>query len=655
MRQPRTHVDSHGKELSYWSSEDISEAWADNHDLKLVADGCRLNALSAIHQAGSGHIGTSFSSLDIMVAARAFLHGDDFLSGKKLEKTFFSSKGHDAPAFYAVLHAGGELSYDQLFSLRRLGGLPGHPETVTPGVVTNTGSLGMGISKAKGFIKAQRLRDPASRQPVITIIGDGELNEGQIWESMPGAVKEGFSELVAIVDANSIQSDTWTELTLPMGNIRQRVEGVGWHFMEVEGNDPQAVYDAIQASTLDDRPTLIFAKTVKGSGIPWMEKFPSDGEFYHFHSGALSDDLYDLATEILVPLFQFSGDRRRKKTSSDIPRTDSTQPKHRPPSMVTLWENRLVDVMNQHPSVIALDGDLSYDTGTHIARRAFPERYLQSGIAEQDMVSVAGTLALSGYTPVVHSFSTFLTMRAAEQIFNNATEGSRVIYMGFLAGLIPSAAGFSHQAVTDVGVMASFPGMRVFEPSNSHELQWSIDQALDYLGPSYVRMGAIAPVAEKILDSSNGLNLLAEGRDVAIVSSGPLFNAQALAARAAILDNGGLPLAVYSMPEISAPISPESLKRLAAHSTIFVLENHNPAVAKYHHLREAFKNTGAVEVIRLGLDGLPANGQPAEVLEHHSFDVSSLAQRISGNRPTRIVTPDKLGNVPDAIKTREAH
>jgi len=406
---------------------------------------------------------------------------------------------------------------------------------------------------------------------------------------------------------------------------------------------------------LDERPSFIFAKTVKGSGIPWIEQFPAEGEFYHFHSGALSDALYDQAVEILIPLFQGATGASGVGDSSEIARMDPLRAKTRATSMVTVWENMVVDVMRQNPAVVALDGDLSYDTGTHVARHVFPERYIQSGIAEQDMVSVAGTLALSGYTPIVHSFSTFLTMRAAEQIFNNATEGSRVIYMGFLAGLVPSAAGFSHQAVTDVGIMASMPGMRVFEPSNSQELHWSIEQALDYSGPSYVRMGAIAPAADSALASVEGLNRLAEGKSVAIVSSGPLFTAQALAARTLIMEAGGVAPAVYSMPEISTALSREVLEILGGYSSIFVLENHNPGLAKYHHLTEGLGLKGDLDVVRLGLEGLPANGQPAEVLEHHGFDAASLAERVSGTGSHRVIDRDKLAGISEAPQAREAH
>jgi transketolase len=628
MTSPSSRVLESGLTTLFWSYADIVARWKETRSLKVVADCARLNALTAIQCAGSGHIGTSLSSVDLMVAIRRFLGGEDFLHGEWNSNVFFSSKGHDAPAYYATMHACGVLDDDALFTLRRLGGLPGHPETVTPGVPTNTGSLGMGISKAKGFVKSQRLRDPQSRQPVVVMLGDGELNEGQIWESMPGAVRDGFSELTAIVDANRIQSDTWTEATLPMGDLRQRVEGVGWIYRECDGNSPDEVLEALVECATDSRPSFIVGNTVKGSGVPWMEQFPDDGEYYKFHSGALDPELYSQAAQLLAGKGAGTVIVDSALTTLDRgrPEADAVNPRIRPESLLTIWETMLCGVMKSNPQVVALDGDLSFDTGTHLARKDFPDRYVQAGIAEQDMVSMAGTLALSGQTPIVHSFATFLTMRATEQIFNNATEYSRIIYMGFLAGLVPSAPGFSHQAVTDVPIMSSIPGMRVFEPSCGEELRWSIEQALGSDGPSYIRVGGLEPAAS-VLAISPYANARRLGSDGVIVSSGPLMTNLALAAAETLYSSHGLDIAVYTVTEICAEPDESSLEELSKAKCVFVLENHNPAFAKYEILRARLSQWGC-EVFRLGLAGVPANGGAGEVLEFHELSAKQLVSRL---------------------------
>ena len=613
-------------ELRYWSRKQILELWDETGDLKAVSNACRLNVVTAIQYAGSGHVGTSLSSLDMMIAARRFLSGETFLTTPLGERIFFSSKGHDAPAYYATMHACGQLEDPDLFTLRRLGGLPGHPETITPGVPTNTGSLGMGISKAKGFIKAQRLRNPKSRDSVVVILGDGELNEGQIWESMPGAVRDGFTELIAIVDGNKIQSDTWTEGTLPMGNLRSRVEGAGWIYRECEGNNPDEMLQTLEDSRHSEAPVFIYASTTKGSGVPWMEAFPEDGEYYKFHSGALAPDLYLATVEHLTRAI-LGVETDRPGVSPDPQRSEfnAVTPRARPETLLTLWEDMLPVLMKHNESLIAFDGDLSYDTGTHLARHHFPERYIQAGIAEQDMVSMAGTLALSGFRPFVHSFATFLTMRATEQIFNNATEYTPVVYLGFLAGLVPSAPGFSHQAVTDVGIMLSIPGMRVFEPSCAREMEWAVSEALAYDGPSYLRMGTLPPLApaEEAAPGST-LTLRRAGTAVAVVTSGPLLSQEAVGA-AGLLEKKGVSVAVFTKPDIGAPLADKDVETLAAFSSIVTLENFLPALAHRHHVADSLRQVTAAVLAHRGIDAVPANGQPAEVLRHHGLDAQSVA------------------------------
>ena len=164
------------------------------------ADVCRLNALYMIERAGSGHPGrrSARSTWSPGCTSRCSATGD----------RYFSSKGHDVPGLYAVLTALGKLDFDLIHQLRRLDGLPGHPDVAaTPEVVTSTGSLGMGVSKARGFVLADRALGRSGRVYVLT--GDGELQEGQFWESLQPTANRKLREITVIVDRNLVQSDTW--------------------------------------------------------------------------------------------------------------------------------------------------------------------------------------------------------------------------------------------------------------------------------------------------------------------------------------------------------------------------------------------------------------------------------------------------------------
>jgi len=254
------------------------------------ADACRVNALYMIARAGSGHVGTSFSSMDIL----AWLHLEVLRDGDR----YFSSKGHDAPALYSVLTATGALPFEHIHALRRLGGLPGHPDVVeTPAVVTSTGSLGMGISKARGFARANRLAGTDGRVFVMT--GDGELQEGQFWESLGPTANGGFHEVTAIVDHNKLQSDTYVSEVSDLGDLGRRVEAFGWAVARCDGNDVGALAAALgELAAERERPKLLVADTLKGAGVSFMEphELPvASTSLYGFHSGAPAPDEYERA------------------------------------------------------------------------------------------------------------------------------------------------------------------------------------------------------------------------------------------------------------------------------------------------------------------------------------------------------------------------
>src|SRR5437868_7032576 len=227
---------------------------------ELLADVCRLNTLYMIMQAGSGHIGSSFSSTDLITWLWTE-ELDDANSGGPDADTYFSSKGHDAPALYALLIALGKLEFDLIHKLRRLGGLPGHPDVeTTPFIATNTGSLGMGIAKAYGMARARRFAGRGGR--IVLMTGDGELQEGQIWESLQPAANERLSEIVAIVDHNKLQSDSSVAAVSDLGSLEDKFRAFGWDVRRIDGHDFRAMRSAFaHFATVTDRPKVLIADT----------------------------------------------------------------------------------------------------------------------------------------------------------------------------------------------------------------------------------------------------------------------------------------------------------------------------------------------------------------------------------------------------------
>ncbi|MGD8541974.1 MAG: 1-deoxy-D-xylulose-5-phosphate synthase N-terminal domain-containing protein, partial [Desulfobacteraceae bacterium] len=213
--------------------------------LGLIADMCRANALATVKRAGSGHLGSSFSSLDIvtllyfaeMNLTRLGLDHPD-------RDIYFSSKGHDVPSHYAVLYALGLLDEQRFINLRRLGGTHGHPDLSIPAIEANSGSLGMGISKAKGMAIAKQLKGAGGRVFVMT--GDGELQEGQIWESLQTVAHQKIANITVIVDCNKIQTDKPVAEIIDLGSLEAKFAAFGWHAARCDGHDFGAMRAALR-------------------------------------------------------------------------------------------------------------------------------------------------------------------------------------------------------------------------------------------------------------------------------------------------------------------------------------------------------------------------------------------------------------------------
>src|SRR6266436_2130801 len=266
---------------------------------ELLADVCRLNTLYMIMQAGSGHIGSSFSSTDLVT----WLWTEELAdpnSGAANADTYFSSKGHDAPALYSLLIALGKLDFDLLHRLRRLGGLPGHPDIdTTPFIATNTGSLGMGISKAYGMARARRFAGRTGR--IVLMTGDGELQEGQIWESLQPVANERLSEIIAVVDHNKLQSDSAVSAVSDLGPLEDKFRAFGWEVRRADGHDFRAIRNVFDHfATVTDKPKVLIADTIKGKGVSFMEGLACGDQTYHFHAGAPSLNDYLAAVDELT-------------------------------------------------------------------------------------------------------------------------------------------------------------------------------------------------------------------------------------------------------------------------------------------------------------------------------------------------------------------
>jgi transketolase len=595
------------------------------------ADACRLNALYMIERAGSGHPGTTFSSLDVV----SWLHLEVLREGDR----YFSSKGHDVPGLYAVLTALGRLDFELIHRLRRLDGLPGHPDVAaTPQVVTSTGSLGMGVSKARGFVLADRFLGRSGRVYVLT--GDGELQEGQFWESLQPTANRRFDEITVIIDRNQVQSDTWVAHVSDLGDLEAKVRAFGWAVARCDGHDLRAFGETLDAINREKRPKLVIAETRKGGGVSFMEPHDlprTDTALYGYHSGAPTSEEYERAVEEIrarldARLERFGGEAVRLVEAPPPEHRSAPRDRQR---LVPTYGQALVEQAERDPRLVVLDADLRLDCGLVEFRERFPERFFECGIAEQDMVSQAGTMALAGLLPIVHSFACFLSTRPNEQVYNNATEGTKIIYVGSLAGLVPGGPGHSHQSVRDISALGSMPGMSLIEPFSEHEVRAALDWAVHRAtGSVYVRLVSVPwavgfePPEVDELVPGRGI-VLRSGTDALLVAAGPVMVAGAWSA-ADLLADEGLEVGVVSLPWLRG-VDGAWLADVAEDAPIFCLDNHYVTGGQGDAVLAALAAEApeaASRVHKLGVEEVPKSGANDEVLRAHELDAEGIAKRV---------------------------
>jgi transketolase len=630
-----------------------------NRRLDLLADMCRVNALAAVKQAGSGHLGSSFSAMDIVTRLyyeemNTFNVGPDHPD----RDVYFSSKGHDVPGLYAVLFSLGRLPEAKLFNLRRFGGLDGHPDITCPGVEVNSGSLGMGISKGRGIAWAKQYLGLGGHVYVMT--GDGELQEGQNFEAMQSAVQQGVGNLTVIVDHNKVQSDREVTRIVNLHDLETKLAAFGWHVARCDGHDQNALAGVFERfRLLKDIPKILIADTVKGRGVSFMEhpRALQDGNgFYRWHAGAPPEEEFMAAHAEIVarinnrmadqglepmalrkapppskpePCYSLEGEPESKiEKQSSLKVTDEY--------VSEVYGKTLLVMARQREDLVVLDADLAADCKVRTFELTYPDRFIENGIAEQDMVSMAGGIARQGLLPVVNSFASFLASRANEQIYNNAGEHTKIIYACHYAGLIPAGPGKSHQSLRDISLFGALSNCEILQPCNGEETRMVVDYAVNMARENVMIRLIIGPSPRKVtlpagykLEKGKGITL-AHGSDALLFAYGPVMIHEAMVA-SELLSPKGIGLRVVNSPWLNRMDREWMMAQVDPYEHVFVLEDHAPVGGFADFLLNELVSAGGLgarSFVKFAVDGYPACGTPLEVLRFHGLDGASLADRI---------------------------
>ncbi|UCC53540.1 MAG: hypothetical protein JSV68_06120, partial [Anaerolineaceae bacterium] len=394
---------------------------------------------------------------------------------------------------------------------------------------------------------------------------------------------------------------------------------------------------------IKDKPKVLIADTVKGKGVSFMEgpvALKDEGGLYKWHAGAPDDDSFEAGYKEILE--RING---RLNTLGFSPLTTELlekKEKHRArlkdtaEKVVNAFGEALVELGAKRKDIVVLDADLSADCGLRPFENAFPERFVENGIAEQDMVSMAGGLALQGLLPIVNSFGVFLASRANEQIYNNATENSKIIYVCHYAGLIPAGPGKSHQSLRDISLFGALPNCVILEPCNGvetkHALQWCVDEARENCMMRLV----ISPSPRTILlpedyrFSFGKGTVLNDGKDAVLFAYGPVMLHEALTA-GEILKDRDFSLRVVNLPWLNRVDTNWLEETIGDCKTVFVLDNHSQYGGLGDSMLNAIMLSGNLHernLIKVAIEDFPACGTPQEALRFHQLDGESLVARI---------------------------
>ena len=507
-------------------------------ELKDAANLMRGYDLVVLHAAGSGHAGGTLSIMDITAALylKIACHDPNHPNWPDRDRIIWST-GHKAPSLYLGLAFAGFCPLDEVVTLRKLNSpFQGHPHWLKlPGVEASTGSLGQGLSIAVGLALAARLN--RKRHKIFCIMGDGEQQEGQVWEAAMEAAHHHLDNLIAIIDCNRLQIDGLVKDVMEVEPLAAKYGSFGWDVMRIDGHDMTQIVDALeQAKSVKGRPVMILADTVKGKGVSFMEgqagwhgKAPNYEELV---KGLAELGLFDrIPVQHLLDKanhYQAEVDRKLEARMPKFTRdywwnAGDTMKVKMEPTRKGFGQSLAKNGDDERVVCLGLDISGSITISDFYAGK--PERkkrWISMGIAEQSATSAAAGLAREGKLPVLGTYATFAAARNLDQIRTSVCYGNfNVLIAGAHGGVSVGPDGATHQALEDLFAMQGLPNMSVVVPCDVIETRKATDYLLlQHKGPKYIRF---AREATPVVTDENTPFVFGKANVIRLRREGPSF------------------------------------------------------------------------------------------------------------------------------------
>jgi transketolase len=600
--------------------------------LEKIARLIRYYSLISTTQAGSGHPTSSLSAADLMTVLLfgGFFRYDIRNPAHPCNDRLIFSKGHASPLYYAQWAVAGVIGEDELMTFRKFGSrLEGHPTPEFEFVEAATGSLGQGLSIGVGMaINAKYIQKLPYR--TFVLLGDSEMAEGSQWEAIQIAAHYRLDNLIGILDVNRLGQRGETMYGHDIGAYEKRISAFGWRTIVTDGHSiPDIALAFEKAIQPDGMPVMVIAKTRKGRGISLTED--KDG----WHGKALKKEELSSA---LKELGDVDGSIRGEISLPENLKPVATEPagvadpKYEKGDLVATrkaYGNALRRIYPAFPEIVALDAEVSNSTYSAIFHDAYPDRFFEMFIAEQNMVGTALGLSIRGRIPFVSTFAAFLT-RAYDQIRMSQYSGANIKFCGSHAGVSIGEDGASQMGLEDIAMFRAILGSVVLYPSDAVSTERLVELMAAHKGISYLRTTRQAtPV---LYDSSEefvigGSKVLRGSNDdvVTVVAAGITLH-EALRAYDE-LKKDGISIRVIDLYSVK-PVDSVTLRE-AAESTkaIITVEDHFAEGGIGEAVRSAITEEHII-VHSLAVTKMPRSGKPGELLDYESISSKSIIQKV---------------------------
>jgi transketolase len=601
--------------------------------LSVFSKSCRSSIVDMVSRPQSGHPGGSLSSVDYLSLIYT-------MRVCQTNEPVIVSHGHISPAVYSVLAELGLFEKQRVIeNFRRPTDIfEGHVYRKVPGVHFGTGPLGVGGSVASGIALAEKIKKSPEDELVFLLMGDGEQQEGQVYEMINFASKFKLNNLVLFIDYNEVQLTDSLEEIMPL-DLVAIYKAAGWQVQEVDGHDFSALWEAIGKAAEDkDRPCMILGKTVMGRGVDYMENTGLNKKS-DWHGKAPKPDQTEVALDQLVLTAQETAvleaglaalPKNIHTTSSPkeelkIP-VNPGEAKNYGPEVFTdcrsAYGDALLDLATLNPHVLAMTADLSESVKTNGVKEHFPDRHIECGIAEQHMVSSAAGLGLRGFVPFCSTFGAFMTSRAKDQARVNDINETNVKMVATHCGLSVGEDGPTHQAIDDIASFSSFFHTGILEPADPNQCDRIIRAIAKEAGNFYVRMGrAKIPVITREDGSPffggdyefklGKADLLRTGGKVTLIASGPMVIHTLKAAEAF-----GGDVDVIAVSSFLPFDSETVIKSVQKTGAVVTVHDHQVETGLAHFVRMALEKASlSVPTRHLGVRGYQLSGTADELYE----------------------------------------